>query len=314
MTLAHLGAMLGLAAGAGGWLVVARLGGLRRPSLESRLVPYLRDLPLVQRRLSPDVAPSDSPTTAAAALLGPGLRRAAAALEQVMGGAAAIRRKLDRCGTDMTLEQFRISQVTWGVAGFCACAALGVVSSLHQPGHAIGWLIVSGVAGACGVVLRDNRLSSDVRRREERILAEFPTVADLLALSVAAGEGANAALERVVRTCHGELSKDLSRVLGESRTGTSMSLALDGLASRTGLPVVARFAEGFAVALERGTPLADVLHAQAADVREAGRRALIEVGARNEVAMMVPVVFLVLLVTVLFAFWPGLIGLRLVAP
>jgi tight adherence protein C len=67
-----------------------------------------------------------------------------------------------------------------------------------------------------------------------------------------------------------------------------------------------------AVAIERGTPLADVLHAQAADVREAQRRALIESGARQEVLMMVPVVFLVLPVTVVFAFWPGLVGLRLV--
>ena len=48
-------------------------------------------------------------------------------------------------------------------------------------------------------------------------------------------------------------------------------------------PLVARFAEGIAVAVERGTPLADVLHAQAADVREAGRRELIEAAARKEV-------------------------------
>jgi hypothetical protein len=33
-----------------------------------------------------------------------------------------------------------------------------------------------------------------------------------------------------------------------------------------------------------------VLHAQAADVREAGRRALIESGARKEIAMMVTIV------------------------
>jgi tight adherence protein C len=153
-----------------------------------------------------------------------------------------------------------------------------------------------------------------VRRREERILAEFPTVADLLALSVAAGEGATAALERVARSCHGELALELDRVLADTRAGMPVSVALDALSRRTGLPVVARFAEGFAVALERGTPLADVLHAQAADVREAGRRNLIEAGARREVAMMIPVVFLVLPVTVVFAFWPGLIGLRLVAP
>ena len=74
---------------------------------------------------------------------------------------------------------------------------------------------------------------------------------------------------------------------------------------------MARFAEGVAVSIERGTPLADVLHAQAADVREAGRRELIEAGARKEVLMMVPVVFLVLPVTVVFAFWPGVIGLHL---
>jgi tight adherence protein C len=103
-------------------------------------------------------------------------------------------------------------------------------------------------------------------------------------------------------------------VLADSRTGTPVSQALDALALRSGLPVVARFAEGFAVAIERGTPLADVLHAQAADVREASRRALIETGARKEVLMMVPVVFLVLPVTVVFAFWPGVVGLRLMTP
>ena len=90
--------------------------------------------------------------------------------------------------------------------------------------------------------------------------------------------------------------------------------ALDGLARRTGLAVVARFAEGLAVAMARGTPLVDVLAAQAADVREAAKRALIETGARKEVLMMVPVVFLILPVTLLFAFYPGVVGLNLLAP
>ncbi|THI94759.1 pilus assembly protein TadB, partial [Nocardioides sp.] len=76
-------------------------------------------------------------------------------------------------------------------------------------------------------------------------------------------------------------------------------------------PAVARFAHGVAVAVERGTPLADVLHAQAADVREAGRRELIEQASRKEILMMVPVVFLVLPVTIVFAFWPGFVGLTL---
>jgi tight adherence protein C len=146
------------------------------------------------------------------------------------------------------------------------------------------------------------------------MLVEFPTVAELLALAVAAGEGPVAALDRVVTRSGGELSAELGVVLADIRTGSPVTVALDSLARRSGLPVVSRFAEGMAVAIERGTPLADVLHAQATDVREAGRRALIEAGARKEVLMMVPVVFLVLPVTVVFAFWPGVIGLHLVTP
>ena len=174
--------------------------------------------------------------------------------------------------------------------------------------------LVCVAAFVTGVLARDTWLTSQVRDRERRIVAEFPTIAELLALSVAAGESPVGALDRVVRRSGGELSRELGRVLAEVRTGEPVAQAFDRLAATTGVPVVARFAQGIAIAVERGTPLADVLHAQAADVREAGRRELIETAARREVLMMVPVVFLVLPVTVLFAFWPGLVGLSLTAP
>ncbi|MFI5427637.1 type II secretion system F family protein [Aeromicrobium sp. UC242_57] len=90
-----------------------------------------------------------------------------------------------------------------------------------------------------------------------------------------------------------------------------MASAFDGLAARTGVTSIARFSAGLAIAVERGTPLVDVLHAQAADVRELSRRELIEVGGRKEVAMMLPVVFLILPITVVFAFFPGFVGLHL---
>jgi len=48
-----------------------------------------------------------------------------------------------------------------------------------------------------------------------------------------------------------------------------MPVALGELAERTTVDSFARFLQGVAVAIERGTPLADVLRAQAVDVREA---------------------------------------------
>jgi tight adherence protein C len=169
-------------------------------------------------------------------------------------------------------------------------------------------------AAVGGVVVRDQRLTRAVREREQRMLSEFPTIADLLALSVAAGEGPVGALERVARIGSGELAGELRRALSEARTGAGLVQALDGVAERTTLAPLARFVDGVAVAVERGTPLADVLRAQAADVREARKRNLLEIGGRKEIAMMVPVVFLVLPVTILFALYPGLVQISSVVP
>jgi tight adherence protein C len=59
--------------------------------------------------------------------------------------------------------------------------------------------------------------------------------------------------------------------------------------------------------------MADLLRAQAVDVRELGKRALLEAGGRKEISMMVPVVFMILPVTVLFALYPGLLTLTALA-
>jgi tight adherence protein C len=313
VTPAAWGAVLGALLAAGLLLVASRIAVIRRPQLALRVLPYVRDLPQVGRTPTLRVV-SSSPTTAAAGVFGPLLRSAADTVERVLGGAASVRRRLERADLDKTVHEFRVEQVLWGLGAFAIAAAYGVVRGLRDPNGAALSVVLCLVAFVVGVLARDSWLTGQVTRRERRILAEFPTIAELLALAVAAGESPVAALDRVVRRSGGELSSDLGRVLAAVRTGEPVGAAFDRLAASTGLPLVARFAQGVAVAVERGTPLAQVLHAQAADVREAGRRELIEVAARKEVLMMVPVVFLVLPITVLFAFWPGVVGLHLTTP
>ncbi|WP_270886599.1 type II secretion system F family protein [Pedococcus sp. 5OH_020] len=297
------GAGVGLALGVGVLLVWRGLPRNRRPTLELRLRPYVQDAPRPSRLLANRQVGGRSVLVV---LARPVVADLGARIGRVLGGGPAVRRMLLRAGKPADLERFRAEQVLWGAAGLLGGAALGSVVWLGQGGAVLPPVIITLCSGAAGVVARDQWLTHEARRREDRLLAEFPTVAELLALAVAAGEGAAGALERVCRLSGGELSGELGRCLADARAGASLPVALQGLADRTGLVSLARFVDGMVVAVERGTPLAEVLRGQAQDARETGRRAVMEAAGKKEIAMMVPVVFLVLPVTVLFAVFPGL--------
>jgi tight adherence protein C len=239
-------------------------------------------------------------------LLAPVMADAARAIDRTFGGSGSALRRLERAGREPDLETFRAEQVVWAACGGgLALVFGGLLYAAGRVGPVVAAVgVVVGVLG--GVLACEQALTIRARRREQRILAEFPTTAELLALAVAAGEGAVGALERVCRFHGGELAGELRRCLADARAGASLPHALQRLGDRTGLPSLARFVDGVVVAVERGTPLADVLRAQAQDVRETSRRALMEAGGKKEIAMMVPVVFLVLPVTILFAVYPGI--------
>ncbi|NKX51541.1 type II secretion system protein F, partial [Arthrobacter deserti] len=95
-----------------------------------------------------------------------------------------------------------------------------------------------------------------IQRREAKMLAEFPGLAELMALAVGAGESATGALERICRSARGELAAEFARVLAATRSGTPLLTALRELSNRTQLPALVRFVDGITVAVERGTPLA----------------------------------------------------------
>lgn len=301
-----LGGALGLVGGGGVLLATARVRSIRRPSIALRVLPYLRDVHHGDAVPAADLGPVALGRAAVGQI---GIR-----LDRVLGGSHSVQQRLDRANLAITVHEFRIEQALWGVLGFLTAAVPAFLVAVQRPERSITLMILCATAFVVGVLVRENRLTAQVRGRERRVLEELPVTAELLALAVAAGESPAVALDRVVRRSNGEFAVDLARVLAQVHAGEPLSAALDDLAGRSGLPAVSRFAQGIAVAIERGTPLTDVLYAQAADVRDAARRSLIESGARREVLMMVPVVFLILPTVVVFAFWPGLVGLRLVVP
>lgn len=309
MTSWWLGAVLGLVAALGALLAIRSAPPMRAIRLSDRIAPYLADTPAPSRLLarSPGQAP---PLDVARRLLGPAAAGLVQWLDRMVGGSASVRRRLGGLGLNADVEDFRMEQVVWGglgmIGGAVSLAGLTYLRGGLDPVLVAGAALLGAVGG---VLARDWWLTQQVQRRERAMLAEFPVIADLLALAVLAGEAPIDAMQRVCRLTRGELTRDLQGVLNEAKAGKPITRALGELAERTTLEPFSRFIQGLLVAIERGTPLADVLRAQATDVREFSKRALLEAGGRKELQMMVPVVFLILPVTVLFALYPGLLTL-----
>src|SRR5690606_3812227 len=147
-------------------------------------------------------------------------------------------------------------------------------------------------------------------RRLARLLDELPVVLEFMTLSLSAGEGILDALRRIARTSSGELAAELGSVVTAVNTGLPLAETLGELSRALELPPLTRCIDRLIGALARGTPLAEVLRAQAQDGRADAKRDLLEVAGKTEVAMLVPLVFLILPVTILFAVYPGIFVLQ----
>ena len=309
MTPVVVGGLLGAMVAAGLLLVALNAPPVRRTTLTQRIAPYLGDAAVPSRLLE---APSSAGSTLTK-LTRPLVKDLGGLVDRVLGGRASVQRRLTAMGSPITVEQFRTEQVLWGAAATAIGVAIAVLSVLlGQANPLILVLLIVGFA-ISGVLARDWWLAQAVAKRDADMLVEFPVVAEMLALAVTAGEGPVGAIDRITRLAKGYLVDQLTGLLADTRSGTPLLEAITTLRDRTRLEPLARFLDGMAVAIERGTPLADVLRAQAADVRAMSKRQLLEAGGRKEIAMMVPVVFFVLPITILFALYPGLIAITEVA-
>lgn len=297
--------LIALVLACGAWLVLTAARAVGAPSFAERIAPQLR---VVQLSSASQRAGTADPHGRHGfdLLLGQVVAWTTRRIAPVTGNTAALERRLGRAGDEKAVVDYRAEQVLFAVAGVIAGCAVGMGLAL-QTGVNIAIMILGAVLGAfAGAWLRDFFLTRRIASREKLMLAEFPAVAELMALSVGAGESAIGALERVCRVADGQLVDEFRRVLAQTRAGSGLVTALQDFSARTDVIPLGRFVDGITVAIERGTPLAEVLRAQAQDVRDHDKRALMEIAGKKEIAMLIPVIFFVLPLSVVFAVFPGL--------
>jgi tight adherence protein C len=173
------------------------------------------------------------------------------------------------------------------VAGLVAVA--GAVRLVVLPSTAGVALVAVGVLVAyLGPDLVVRRLAD---RRQARITVELPDVLDQLTISVEAGLGFEAALQRVVRHTPGPLAEELGRMLQDVQVGIRRSVALERLLQRTDAPDFRHVVVSLVQSERLGVPLARTLRNQAREMRLKRRMRAEEAANKIGVKLMFPVVF-----------------------
>jgi tight adherence protein C len=308
-----VGALVGAGLAGGMLLVVSGVAARRPRPIGERIAPFLEGPSATLPRSDDHGVSTDASTLVR--LLGPGVRAGARRVHALLGGGDELARRLAAAGRDPAPEAFRADQVTWALGAIAvAAAAVSLLALAGEPVRAPAAFLVVVLAGAGGWLGVDRALTRAVRQRQQAVRAGLPAVADLLALAVASGESPAAALDRVGRVARGPLAQECRRASHDTTSGVSFVDALARMADRVGVPAVRRFVDGISIAVQRGTPLADVLRAQAGDARADVARSLLELAGRKELLMLVPVVFLVLPTVVLVALFPAFSSLTMVTP
>ena len=135
----------------------------------------------------------------------------------------------------------------------------------------------------------------------------------MLTLAIAAGETPMSAILRIAESADGELSKEFATVITAVRTGEPLHLSLDAMGRRVKSVMIRRFIDAIVTATLRGAPLIETLSRHAVEARANQRNIIMNAAGKAEISMMIPVVFLILPISILFALWPSLTNLNLFA-
>jgi tight adherence protein C len=242
--------------------------------------------------------------------LGRSMRGAISALSggraRTLAGAALWLRVPQRLRHAGLAETVPVAAVLAGkAAGVAVGGLLAVMAAPVLPPRLA--IVVALALPAAGFVTPEALLERTARRRRARIGAALPDALDLLAVGTAAGRSPATVLGEISTGSSGPLALELAVAVAEIQCGLPQREALAAVRGRapgTGLGAVAS-------ALERsrryGSPLADQLHDQAAELRLEARRR-IEEGAARAAPKIQLVVALVLVPSVLLMILAALVA------
>lgn len=175
---------------------------------------------------------------------------------------------------------------------------------LEKPQYLSPLLILVGVLTI--VALYTQKRQKRVARELSRLLeSELPAQIQLITILISSGMTPAKALSVIATRSSSLSSLTLDELIREIEGGLSIVQALDHLAQKFDSLVLRRFITSLILGIERGSALSPILIDQVRDARMVSKGEIMRRAGKAEIGLMIPVVFLILPISILFALWPS---------
>ncbi len=151
-------------------------------------------------------------------------------------------------------------------------------------------------------------IKSRIKSRQLALQNQLPNVLDVLCVSIEAGLSFDSALLKVIERFKGPLIDEFSQVYHEIKMGKPRRDALVSLSQRSNVSELQTFISAVVQSEKFGTPMKNVLLAQAQQLRVSRRQHAQEKGMKAPVKMMLPMVVFIFPVMFIILLGPTLIS------
>jgi tight adherence protein C len=205
-----------------------------------------------------------------------------------------LRAKLANAGfrRESASTTFLASKTAGGLCG-AVLAALAALAA-GKDSMTVLFYVMGGLG--VGFILPNIWLSMAVKKRMEAIRNGLPDSLDLMVVSVEAGLGLDAALQRVsdeMRTVHTALAEEMQIAVVETQMGTPRSEALSKMADRAAVQEMRALVAVITQAEKLGTSIAKALRNQAESLRVKRRQRAEERAQKTAVKLLIPLILFI---------------------
>ena len=154
------------------------------------------------------------------------------------------------------------------------------------------------------------RVITGSQLNQNEINEELVSILQMLSIMISAGESPMMAMKYVSQRSDGVIPNLINQSFNKYESGRNLAQTMDFIAIATNSAQVRRLTNSIQIAIERGTPILDVLNNQVQALNKQINITLLKKSGKSEITLLIPVVFLILQVSISFAIWPSIYGLN----